>query len=123
MKKQVVNLWVCVLLGSFAAAQTSGEVRQEKLEYRHAQTPLEPSQIAQVTRFEEEMRLVKLEVHAFRVAQRRAERVVTEQLASERSAQAKNRSEAEEMKQVKQDYRVFSSAHNRQHRATATPVP
>ncbi len=69
------------------------------------------------------MRLVKLEVHAFRVAQRRAERVVTEQLTSERSAQTKNRSEAEEMKQVKQDYRVFSSAHNRQHRATATPVP
>ena len=120
MKKQVVNLWVCVLLGSFAAAQTSEEVRQEKLEYRDAQAPLEASQTARATRFEEEMRLVKLEVHAFRVAQRRAERV-TEQLASERSAQAKRRSEAEEMKQVKQDYRVFSSAHNRQHRAT--PVP
>ncbi len=46
MNKRVVNLWVCVLLGSFAAAQTSEEVRQEKLEYRYTQTPLEASQTA-----------------------------------------------------------------------------
>ncbi|CAN5864831.1 hypothetical protein BH24DEI2_BH24DEI2_02040 [soil metagenome] len=119
MKKQVVNLLAFVLLSSFAVAQTSEEVRQEKLEYRHTQAPLAISlPTAQATSFEEEMRQARLEHHAFRVAQRHAHEVSSETVANKTVANEKvmaaSVSEAEEMRQVKQDYRAFSSAHKRQ---------
>ena len=112
MKKQAVYLLAIVFLGSLACGQTfKEEMRQEKLLFRQFQTGQHqvPDAVQeQATSFEEEMRLVKLEHHAFRVAQRRAHSVVTE---------------AEEMRQVKRDYRAFLSEQSRQRRVTAEKTP
>lgn len=135
MNKQAVHLSALLLLGTLAFGQTE-EMRQDKLEVQHARTrQLEAPKVAEPgTSFEEEMSLLKREVHSFRAAQQRnprvapeqTERVVSPAAASESAASegaVGERLAREEMRLIKQDYRTFSSAHKRRKAVTAETEP